>query len=101
MAEAHDQLHATIAGRVEDLLASLMPGASPADVTRTAHVCPAVYKSGLELVLAREGAERGAYVQEIKDALIRCPRGSSPGGRPMPPPGHPDCAPRRGCLECG
>ncbi|MGQ5638179.1 MULTISPECIES: TetR/AcrR family transcriptional regulator [unclassified Streptomyces] len=71
MAEAHDQLHATIAGRIEDLLASLMPGASPADVTRTAHVCLAVYKSGLELVLAHEGAERAAYVQEIKDVLIR------------------------------
>ncbi|MFG3205413.1 TetR/AcrR family transcriptional regulator [Streptomyces sp. NPDC048192] len=71
MAEAHDQLHATIAGRIEDLLASLMPGASPADVTRTAHVCLAVYKSGLELILAHEGAERAAYVQEIKDVLIR------------------------------
>jgi AcrR family transcriptional regulator len=71
MAEAHDQLHATIAGRIEDLLASLMPGASPTDVTRTAHVCLAVYKSGLELILAHEGAERAAYVQEIKDVLIR------------------------------
>ncbi|SOD86444.1 TetR/AcrR family transcriptional regulator [Streptomyces sp. Ag109_G2-15] len=71
IAEAHDQLHATLVGRIEGLLGSLMPGAGPADVTRTAHVCLGVYKAGLELVLAHEGAERAAYVQEIKDVLIR------------------------------
>ncbi|MGW4562049.1 TetR/AcrR family transcriptional regulator [Streptomyces sp. NPDC004561] len=69
--EAHDQLHTTLVGRVVDLLSSLMPGAAPTDVTRTAHVCLGVYKAGLELVLAHEGAERAAYVQEIKDVLIR------------------------------
>ena len=69
--EAHDQLHATLIGRVEDLLASLLPDARPADVTRTAHVCLGIYKAGLELVLAHEDAERGAYIQEIKDVLIR------------------------------
>ncbi|MER6028309.1 TetR family transcriptional regulator [Streptomyces sp. NPDC001851] len=71
MAEQHDQLHTTVLGRIEGLLASLMPGATPADVTRTAHVCLGVYKAGLELVLAHAGAERAAYVQEIKDVLIR------------------------------
>ncbi|MFI1762275.1 TetR/AcrR family transcriptional regulator [Streptomyces sp. NPDC020800] len=69
--EAHDQLHATLTGRVEDLLASLMPDVSPADVTRTAHVSLGIYKAGLELVLAHEGAERAAYIQEIKNVLIR------------------------------
>ncbi|ANP55181.1 AcrR family transcriptional regulator [Streptomyces griseochromogenes] len=69
--EAHDQLHATLIGRVEDLLASLLPEASAADVTRTAHVCLGIYKAGLELVLAHEGAERTAYIQEVKDVLIR------------------------------
>jgi AcrR family transcriptional regulator len=69
--EAHDQLHTTLIARIEVLLASLMPGATPADVTRTAHVCLGVYKAGLELVLAHEGPERAAYVQEIKDVLIR------------------------------
>jgi hypothetical protein len=79
-------------------------------------VCLAVYKSGLELVLTHEGAERAAYVQEKKDVLIRCPQplvGDRPGqGRPqvhrvvpgivpVPPPAHPACARRRGCLECG
>ncbi|MGW5367785.1 TetR/AcrR family transcriptional regulator [Streptomyces sp. NPDC004009] len=69
--EAHDQLHATLIGRVEGLLASLLPQAPPADLTRTAHVCLGIYKAGLELVLAHEGAERAAYVQEIKDVLVR------------------------------
>ncbi|MGW5324929.1 TetR/AcrR family transcriptional regulator [Streptomyces sp. NPDC004014] len=69
--EAHDQLHATLIGRVEGLLASLLPQAPPADLTRTAHVCLGIYKTGLELVLAHEGAERAAYVQEIKNVLVR------------------------------
>ncbi|MEU1461639.1 TetR family transcriptional regulator [Streptomyces sp. NPDC005727] len=69
--EAHDQLHATLIGRVEGLLASLLPEAPPADLTRTAHVCLGIYKAGLELVLAHEGAERTAYVQEIKNVLVR------------------------------
>ncbi|MFF9769904.1 TetR/AcrR family transcriptional regulator [Streptomyces sp. NPDC014636] len=71
MAEAHDQLHTAVTGRIEALLTSLMPAAAPVDVTRTAHVCLGVYKAGLELVLAHEGAERAAYVQETKDVLIR------------------------------
>ncbi|MFF2201959.1 TetR/AcrR family transcriptional regulator [Streptomyces sp. NPDC058145] len=69
--EAHDQLHATLIGRVEGLLASLLPEAPPADLTRTAHVCLGIYKAGLELVLAHEGAERAAYVQEVKNVLVR------------------------------
>ncbi|WP_374704574.1 hypothetical protein [Streptomyces sp. NL15-2K] len=34
-------------------------------------MCLGLYKAGLELVLAREGAEREAYVQELKNALTR------------------------------
>jgi len=30
-----------------------------------------MYKAGLELVLAREGEERAAYVQELKNVLFR------------------------------
>jgi AcrR family transcriptional regulator len=71
IAEAHDQLHATLVGRVEALLTSLLPDAPPADITRTAHVCLGIYKAGLELVVRHEGAEREAYVQEIKDVLVR------------------------------
>jgi hypothetical protein len=34
-------------------------------------MCVGICKAGLELVLAHEGAEREAYVQELKDALLR------------------------------
>ncbi|MFE3636764.1 TetR family transcriptional regulator [Streptomyces sp. NPDC059168] len=69
--EAHDQLHATLIGRIEGLLASLLPEAPPAGLTRTAHVCLGIYKAGLELALANEGAERAAYIQEVKNVLVR------------------------------
>lgn len=71
IAEEHDALHATLLGRIEGLLSSLLPGAPAADLTRTAQVCLGMYKAGLELVLAHEGAERDAYTQEIKNVLIR------------------------------
>ncbi|MER6422341.1 TetR family transcriptional regulator [Streptomyces sp. NPDC001137] len=71
IAEEHDALHATLVSRIEALLSSLLPEAPPAEVTRTAHVCLGMYKAGLELVLAHEGAERDAYTREIKNVLIR------------------------------
>ncbi|MFH8799442.1 TetR family transcriptional regulator [Streptomyces sp. NPDC017936] len=71
IAEEHDALHATLLTRIEGLLSSFLPGAPPADLTRTAHMCLGMYKAGLELVLAHEGAERDAYVQELKNALVR------------------------------
>ncbi|MEU9052992.1 TetR family transcriptional regulator [Streptomyces sp. NPDC048384] len=71
IAEEHDALHATLLSRIEDLLSSFLPDAVPADLTRTAHMCLGMYKVGLELVLGHEGAERDAYVQELKNALIR------------------------------
>ena len=69
--EGHDELHATLLSRIEGLLSSLLPDAPPADLTRTAHMCLGLYKAGLELVLGHEGAEREAYVQELKHVLVR------------------------------
>ncbi|SDO39097.1 transcriptional regulator, TetR family [Streptomyces sp. cf386] len=69
--EEHDALHATLLSRIEDLLSSILPDTPPADLARTSHMCLGMYKAGLELVLAHEGAERDAYVQELKNALIR------------------------------
>ncbi|GGJ16918.1 TetR/AcrR family transcriptional regulator [Streptomyces brasiliensis] len=71
MAEEHDALHSTLVTRIEELLGSLLPDASAADLTRMAHVCLGIHKAGLELVLTHEGAEREAYVREVKDVLIR------------------------------
>lgn len=71
IAEQHDALHAALAARIEALLTPLLPGTPAADITRTAHVCMAMYKAGLELVLGREGEEREAYIQELKNVLLR------------------------------
>lgn len=71
IAEEHDALHATLLARIEGLLSSLLPGTSPADLSRTAQMCLGLYKAGLELALGHEGAEREAYVQELKNVLVR------------------------------
>ncbi|MFG3231832.1 TetR family transcriptional regulator [Streptomyces antibioticus] len=71
MAEEHDALHATLLARIQDLLSSFLPDASAAELTRTAQMCLGVYKAGLELILGHEGAERDAYVRELKAVLIR------------------------------
>jgi AcrR family transcriptional regulator len=71
IAEEHDALHATLVARVEALLSPFLPDTPAADITRTAHVCVAIYKAGLELVLASEDAERDAYIQELKIVLLR------------------------------
>ncbi|MGK5693072.1 TetR family transcriptional regulator [Streptomyces sp. URMC 128] len=71
IAEEHDALHRTLATRVETILAPFVPGVPASAITRTAQMCVGIYKAGLELVLAHEGAEREAYVQELKTALLR------------------------------
>ncbi|MFE0731887.1 TetR family transcriptional regulator [Streptomyces antibioticus] len=71
IAEEHDALHATLLARIQDLLSSFLPDASAAELTRTAQMCLGVYKAGLELILGHEGAERDAYVRELKAVLIR------------------------------
>ncbi|MEU3615870.1 TetR family transcriptional regulator [Streptomyces sp. NPDC006872] len=82
--EEHDALHATLLSRIEGLLSSYLPDAPRADLTRTAHVCLGMYKAGLELILGHEGAERDAYVQELKNVLTRyleplvCEAGNGP-----------------------
>lgn len=71
LTEEHVALHAALISRIEGLLTGFLPDAPPADVTRTAHLCLGFYKAGLELILAHEGAERDAYVRELKNALTR------------------------------
>ncbi|MPY36281.1 TetR/AcrR family transcriptional regulator [Streptomyces adustus] len=85
--EEHDALHATLLARIEDLLSSFLPDVAPADLSRTAHMCLGLYKAGLELVLGHEDAERAAYVQELKNALIRylAPLVGDRLGRPATP----------------
>ncbi|MGP4003047.1 TetR/AcrR family transcriptional regulator [Streptomyces sp. 8N706] len=69
--EAHDALHAALLARVEVVIAHYAPGLPAEDRVRTAQMAFALFKAGLELVLAHEGAEREAYVAEVKASLYR------------------------------
>ncbi|WP_432055510.1 TetR family transcriptional regulator [Streptomyces sp. bgisy022] len=71
IAEEHDALHATLVARVESMLLPYLPDMPADEVRRTAQMSVGIYKSGLELVLAHEGAEREAYVRELKNVLYR------------------------------
>lgn len=71
IAEEHDALHLTLVSRVEGLLSAFLPDTPADDITRTAQVCLGIYKAGLELILAHEGAERAAYIRELKNVLFR------------------------------
>ncbi|WKX70411.1 TetR/AcrR family transcriptional regulator [Streptomyces sp. XD-27] len=69
--EEHDALHASLLTRVEELLAAYHPDLDADQRTRTATMTFALFKAGLELVLSHEGAERQAYITELKASLYR------------------------------
>ncbi|MEV7419664.1 TetR/AcrR family transcriptional regulator [Streptomyces sp. NPDC089919] len=69
--DEHEALHTGIQERVEQVLGHLTPGLSTAERAVTAHVVLAVFKSSLDLILASEGAEREAYIAEVKTLLRR------------------------------
>ncbi|MEU2157849.1 TetR/AcrR family transcriptional regulator [Streptomyces sp. NPDC019396] len=69
--EEHDAVHSALLVRVEQILGELHPAYPPDVLHRTANFVFAVVKSGLELILAHEGAERAGYITELKTALLR------------------------------
>lgn len=77
IAQEHDELHVGMLTRVEGVLrACVTPGepgapATDAELTHVAHMVLGIVKTSLELVLASEGAERAAYVAELKTVLFR------------------------------
>ncbi|MET7618123.1 TetR family transcriptional regulator [Streptomyces sp. NPDC005408] len=64
-------LHAVLLTRIEEIIASFLPDAPPAERTRIATMIFAVFKAGLDLALAHEGEERQAYIDEIKKVMFR------------------------------
>ena len=71
IAEEHDALHASLLSRVEELLAHYLPDMPAAERSRTADMTFALFKAGLDLVLAHEDAERDAYIAELKRVMFR------------------------------
>ncbi|MCX4582051.1 TetR family transcriptional regulator [Streptomyces sp. NBC_01481] len=66
-----DALHAVLLTRIEEIVASFLPDAPPAELSLIATMIFAIFKAGLDLVLAHEGEERQAYIDEIKKVLFR------------------------------
>ncbi|MEV6422751.1 TetR/AcrR family transcriptional regulator [Streptomyces sp. NPDC051662] len=67
----HDALHSSMLTRVEEVLACYLPATPEPDITRVAHMVFAVYKAGMDVVLAAAPAERDAYIAELKAILFR------------------------------
>lgn len=82
-------LHAALITRIEQIVARFLPEAPPAELARTATMIFAIFKAGLDLVLAHEGEERQAYITELKKVMFRylapivgvCPAGQQAGQR--------------------
>ncbi|CAM5445989.1 TetR family transcriptional regulator [Streptomyces avidinii] len=80
IAQEHDELHTGMLTRVEEVLRACVtppaatapaPEPDPAELTHVAHMVLGIVKASLELILASEGAERAAYVVELKTVLLR------------------------------
>lgn len=69
--EDHDVLHASLLGRVTELLAVRKPSMSATERSLVAQMSFAMFKAGLDLVVQHEGAEHEAYVRELKSMLYR------------------------------
>jgi AcrR family transcriptional regulator len=71
ISQEFDTVHAGLLERIEEILAGYLPGTPAEEVHRVSTVSFAVFKAGLDLILAHEGAERVAYTQELKTIMFR------------------------------
>ncbi|MFE9254685.1 TetR/AcrR family transcriptional regulator [Streptomyces sp. NPDC006879] len=71
IAEGHEELHRGLLTRVEGILSAFAPDTPGEELNRIANMTLAIFKSGLDLVLASEGQEQAAYSAELKAALLR------------------------------
>ena len=69
--QEHDVLHATMLERTEQLLGAYLPDLPAGQVARIAEMSFVLFKAGLDLVMAHEGAEREAYIEELKTVMRR------------------------------
>ncbi|MFE3583152.1 TetR family transcriptional regulator [Streptomyces vinaceus] len=69
--QEHEELHSGLLERVQDILRTFCPDGSPEELTRVSGMILGIFKAALDLILASEGAERAAYVAELKTVLLR------------------------------
>jgi AcrR family transcriptional regulator len=75
-------VHGTLLARVEEMIATRVPDLPPDQRTRTANMTLHLFKAGLTLVMSHEGAERDAYVAELKTVMQRYLEPLLEGGPP-------------------
>ncbi|MEU8530022.1 TetR/AcrR family transcriptional regulator [Streptomyces sp. NPDC048629] len=72
IAEEHDAVHASMLGRIADVIGKFVPSLPTDDRGRVADMTLGIVKAGLDLVLAApEGPAREATVAELKKAVVR------------------------------
>ncbi|MER5931219.1 TetR/AcrR family transcriptional regulator [Streptomyces sp. NPDC002054] len=69
--QGHEALHDGLLTRVQGVLRTFCPDATNAELNLTSNMILGIFKSSLDLILATEGAERAAYVAELKSVLLR------------------------------
>ncbi|MET9589642.1 TetR/AcrR family transcriptional regulator [Streptomyces sp. NPDC006516] len=67
----HDILHATMLSRTEQLLSTYLPELPAGRTARIAAMSFVLFKAGLDLIMSHEGAERDAYITELKSVMYR------------------------------
>ncbi|MFF4163330.1 TetR family transcriptional regulator [Streptomyces sp. NPDC001741] len=67
----HDVLHATMLSRTEQLLGTYLPDLPAGQTARIAAMSFVLFKAGLDLIMSHEGAERDAYITELKSVMYR------------------------------
>ncbi|MCX5607866.1 MULTISPECIES: TetR/AcrR family transcriptional regulator [unclassified Streptomyces] len=71
MTREHEELHSGLTTRVEGVLHTFCPEATPAELAHTSNMILGIFKASLDLILAHEGTERAAYIAELKTVLLR------------------------------
>ncbi|MGW8886464.1 TetR family transcriptional regulator [Streptomyces sp. NPDC055749] len=69
--QEHDSVHAAMLARVETILAGYLTDIPADQVSRIASMSFAIFTAGLDLIMSHEGAEREAYIEELKTILFR------------------------------
>ncbi|MCT9005113.1 TetR family transcriptional regulator [Streptomyces rhizosphaerihabitans] len=75
-------VHCTLLARVEEMIATRLPDMPSDERTRTANMALHLFKAGLTLIMSHEGAERDAYVAELKTVMHRYLEPLLEGGLP-------------------
>ncbi|MFG2879234.1 TetR/AcrR family transcriptional regulator [Streptomyces sp. NPDC048337] len=67
----HEELHSSMITQVQGAVHAFVPEATPTELAHISNMILGIFKASLDLILTHEGAERDAYVAELKTVLLR------------------------------